>query len=190
MMGVDGSRGAIEALRSLGAKDFLGGVVTSLGTAMGYVSADIDTGITAKWYEKIQGSGDPNLSWQPGLPAIEGWRMASLFNCVASQPLIRRETNSVPVSSPIFTYHGAPIGIFKNGAQSPRENLVVGVQVQAHDLGNFGGGIITQGNAEGAIGRVVVFGFPVYFLKDAQAVTNVRNAFAYLNASPTLPPMP
>jgi hypothetical protein len=64
------------------------------------------------------------------------------------------------------------------------------VQVQAHDLGTFGGGIITQGNSQGAIGRVVVFGFPVYFLKDAQAVTNVRNAFAYLNASPTLPPMP
>jgi hypothetical protein len=51
--------------------------------------------------------------------------MASLFNCVASQGLLRRETASTPISSPIFTYHGAPIGILKNGAQSPRENLVV-----------------------------------------------------------------
>ncbi len=190
MMGVDGSLASSAALRTQGSKDFLSGQVTADGAALGYVTAEVDTGITAKWYEKIQGSFDPNTTWAPGLPAIEGWRMASLFNCVPSQGLIRRESASVPISRPIFTYHGANVGIYREGASSPRENLVVGVHVQAHDLGNFGGGTITQGNSQGAIGRVVVFGFPVYFMKDSQAYTNVRNAFAYLNGSPTLPPMP
>jgi hypothetical protein len=189
MMGVDGSRGAIEPLRSLGAKDFLEGAVTTLGTQFGYASAEIDTGITAKWYEKAQGSADPNLSWTPGLPAIEGWRMASLFNCSPVQGLIRRESMTTPISTPIFTYHGAPIGIYKTGPPSPREGLVVGIQVQAHDLGDFGGGVLFPGNSQGAIGRIVVFGFPLYFVKDDQAIANARRAFAYVNGSPTLPPM-
>ena len=188
MMGVDGSRGAFEALRSLGAKDFLEGRVTTFGTQFGYVSAEIDTGITAKWYEKIV-VGDPNLAWQPGLPAIEGWRMASLFNCVSSELLIRRESLATPISTPIFTYHGAPRGIYQDGFPSPREDLVVGIQVQAHDLGDFGGGILTPGDAQIAIGRVVAFGFPLYFVKNGQAHANARNAFVYLNGSPTLPPM-
>jgi hypothetical protein len=190
MMGVTGARGASEALRSLGAKDFLEGTVTAPGNTLGYVTAEIDTGITAKWYEKAQGSTDPNLAWSPGLPAIEGWRMASLFNCVSSEALIRRESLSTPIATPIFTYHGAPIGIYKTGAPSPREGLVVGVQVQAHDLGDSGGGILTPGDAQIAIGRVVVFGFPLYFVKDGQAFANTRNAFAYLNGSPTLSAMP
>jgi hypothetical protein len=190
IMGVDGSRGATEGLRTLGAKDFVEGRVTALGTQLGYTAAEVDTGITAKWYEKAFGSQDPNTQWAPGLISIEGWRIASLFNCLPNQPLIRRENNAVPISSPIYTYHGVNQGIWRERAQSPREGLVVGVQVQAHDLGDFSGGIITPATSQGAIGRVVVFGFPVYFMKDAQAVANVRNAFTYLNNSPTLPPMP
>jgi hypothetical protein len=189
MMGVDGARGATEGLRTQGSKDFLSAEVTSQGTALGYVTAEVDTGITAKWYEKAF-PGDPNSAWAPGLPSIEGWRLAALFNCEPSQGLLRKEDANRPISSPIFTYHGAPIGLYKTGAQSPRENLVCGVQVQAHDLGGFGGGVLTNANSSGAIGRIVVFGFPMYFLKDAQAVTLMRTAFAYANGSPTLPPMP
>jgi hypothetical protein len=190
MMGVDGSRSASEGLRTLGARDFVEGRVTALGTQLGYVSAPVDTGVTAKWYEKALGSTDPNTQWAPGLLSIEGWRIASLFNCEPSQALIRKETASLPVASPIFTYHGVNIGIYRERAQSPREGMAVGVQVQAHDLGGFGGGTLTPANSAGAIGRVVVFGFPVYFMRDADAYTNVRNAFAFVNGSPTLPPMP
>ena len=190
MMGVDGSRGATEGLRSLGARDFLEGRVTTLGSQFGYVSAEIDTGITAKWYEKAFGSTDPNTMWSPGLISIEGWRMASLFNCMPGQLLIRSESATTPISTPIFTYHGAPMGIYQTGYPSPREDLVVGIQVQSHDLGEYGGGILTPGNSLGAIGRIVVFGFPLYFVKDGQATTNARRAFAYVNGSPTLPPMP
>jgi hypothetical protein len=190
MMGVDGARGANEGLRSLGAKDFLEGRVTTLGSQFGYVSAEVDTGITAKWYEKTFGSTDPNVQWAPGLISIEGWRMAAYFNCVPGDLLIRRESMTTPIATPIFTYHGARMGIYQTGYPSPREDLVVGIQVQAHDLGDYGGGALTPANAQGAIGRVVVFGFPLYFVKDGQAVTNAVRAFAYLNGSPTLPPMP
>ena len=189
MMGIDGAKGADEGLRRQGAKDFLEARVTSQGTALGYSTAVVDTGITAKWYGKAV-SGDPESSWAPGLPRIEGWRMATFFNCEPSQALLRKEDTNSPISTPLYTYHGAPIGIYMTGAQSPRENLIIGVQVQAHDLGGFGGGAITPGNTGGVIGRVVVLGFPMYFMKDAQAQATMKTAFAYVNGSPTLPPMP
>ena len=116
--------------------------------------------------------------------------MASLFNCEPSQGLLRREDPTKPISTPLFTYHGAPTGIAMDGNPSPQENLVVGVQVQAHDLGGFGGGTITPGNTSGVIGRVVVLGFPMYFMKDAQATAMMETAFGYVNASPTLPILP
>ena len=189
MMGIDGAKGTDEGLRSQGSKDFLEARVTVQGAALGYQSAAVDTGLTAKWYGKIA-AGDPNSSWAPGLPRIEGWKMATNFNCEPNTSLYRREDPNKPISTPLFTYHGAPIGIYMTGAQSPRENLVVGVQVQAHDLGGFGGGTITPGNTGAVIGRVVVLGFPMYFLKDAQATANMMTAFGYVNGSPTLPPMP
>jgi hypothetical protein len=37
------------------------------------------------------------------------------------------------------------------------------------------------------IGRTVMFGFPMYYIKDPQAYAIMRAAFAYVNASPTLP---
>lgn len=195
MMGIDGARGAYEALRNMGARDFLEARVTPEGAAMGYASAEVDTGATAKWDGKIF-PGDPNASWSPGLPRIEGWRMASSFNCDLNQAIYRREDPGKPISTPLFTYHGAPTGIYMvavdgvGGAPSPRENLVVGVQVQAHDLGGMGGGLLQPGNSLGAIGRVVVLGFPLYFMKDTEATAIMKTAFEYVNASPTLPPAP
>ncbi len=190
MMGIDGAKPTNEGLRSQGAKDFLAGRVTSQGAALGYASAEVDTGATAKWNGKLA-AGDPEVAWSPGLPRIEGWRMASLFNCEPNQGIIRREDLNRPISTALWTYHGAPIGIYMLGAQSPRENLVVGVQVQAHDLGGFGGGTITPATGtSGVIGRSVSIGFPPYFIKDAQSTAMMKTAFAYVNASPTLPAMP
>jgi len=189
MMGVDGARPTQEGLRSQGAKDFLEARVTTQGAALGYVTAQVDTGETAKWNGKIF-PGEPDFAWAPGLPRIEGWKMATLFNCEPSQGLLRREDATRPISTPLFTYHGAPVGIYMTGAQSPQENLVVGVQVQAHDLGGFGGGIINPSNTAGVIGRVVVFGFPINFIKDPQATSLMTTAFGYVNASPTLPIIP
>ncbi|HET9950981.1 MAG TPA: hypothetical protein VFS09_04210 [Candidatus Eisenbacteria bacterium] len=188
MMGIDGARAADEGLRRQGAKDFLEARVTPQGAALGYQTAVVDTGAGNKWDGKLV-AGDPESSWAPGLPRIEGWKMASLFNCEPSQGLLRKEDASRPISTPLYTYHGAPIGIYMTGAQSPRENLIVGVQVQAHDVGGFGGGTVTQGSL-GVIGRVVVLGFPMYFLKDAQATSIMLTAFNYVNGSPTLPLMP
>jgi hypothetical protein len=116
--------------------------------------------------------------------------MAPLFNCENNQPSIRREDANRPISTALYTYHGAPAGIYMTGSPSPRENMVVGVQVQAHDVGGFGGGIITPGNTAGVIGRVVVLGFPIYFIKDPQAYPMMSAAFGYINASPTLPAIP
>jgi hypothetical protein len=194
MMGVDGAKPTDEALRRFGARDFLEARVTAQGAALGYVSAEVDTGATAKWNGKAF-PGDPESSWAPGLPRIEGWRLASLFNCEPIQGLLRRE-NANPISTPLFTYHGAPTGIYMikvgqfGGAQSPQEGLVVGVQVQAHDLGGFGGGTISPANTAGVIGRVVVFGFPVNFIKDPQATAIMKTGFGYVNGSPTLPVIP
>lgn len=189
MMGINGARGAEDALRTLGARDFVEARITAGGTALGYTTAPVDTGLNAKWNGTIF-PGDPNSSLAPGLPKIEGWRMAPLFNCEANPNILRREDVNQPFSTPIYTYHGVPSGIAMTGAQSPRENLVVGVQVQAHDLGGFGGGAIQPGNTAGVIGRVVVFGFPIYFIKDPQAKANMLNAFGYVNGSPTLPAIP
>jgi len=190
MMGIDGAKDTNEGLRRQGSKDFLEARVTASGSALGYVSAEVDTGATAKWDGKII-PGDPESSWAPGLPRIEGWKMAALFNCEPSQGLIRREDSTRPISTPLYTYHGAPTGIYMTGAPSPRENLVVGVQVQAHDLGGFGGGIITPAsNNSGVIGRVVALGFPINFIKDAQATAIMKTAFGYVSGSPTLPAIP
>lgn len=195
MMGIDGARGAYEALRRQGARDFLEARVTAEGSAMGYVSAEVDTGATAKWNGKIF-YGEPESSWSPGLPRIEGWRMASSFNCDPNQAIYRCEDAGRPISMPIVTYHGAPTGIYMmsfdgiGGGVSPREGLVVGVQVQAHDLGGSGGGIISGSSTGDVIGRMVVFGFPMYFMKDPEATSLMRAAFGYVNASPTLPAMP
>ena len=122
--------------------------------------------------------------------------MASSFNCDLNEALYRREDIGRPISTSIFTYHGAPTGIYMTsvggvgGADSPRENLVVGVQLQAHDLGQSGGGIINDSSTGDVIGRIVVLGFPMYFLEDPEATALMNTAFGYVNASPTLPAIP
>jgi hypothetical protein len=195
IMGIDGARTSDAGLRRQGARDFLEARVTTEGAAAGYASAEVDTGATAKWNGKIF-PGDPETSWSPGLPRIEGWRMASLFNCDPTQAAYRLEDVGRPISTPLFTYHGAPTGIYMTaldgvgGSVSPREDLVVGVQVQAHDMGGFGGGILSGTSTGDVIGRVVVLGFPMYFMKNADATSVMRAAFRYVNASPTLPMLP
>ena len=55
--------------------------------------------------------------------------------------------------------------------------------MQSHDLGNHGGRYVPTS----AIGRIAFFTFPLYYLKDADAIDIMKKAFAYVNASPTLP---
>jgi len=41
-----------------------------------------------------------------------------------------------------------------------------------------------------AVGRIAFFTFPLYFIKDADAINAMVKAFDYVNHSPTLPPIP
>jgi hypothetical protein len=190
IMGVDGMwSGASAVLRTLGARDFEAAYPTATGQSMGFDSASVDTGpagSAAKWITYT--AGDLNSNLAPGLPAVDGWVMASDFGCqeLASKGF-RVEDPSRPVADPIYRYHGARIGVAVDGGPSPREGYVVGVRVQAHDLGQTGAGTISSGNASGAIGRTVHLGFPLYFLRDQDAQRLLLAAFNYVNASPTLP---
>jgi len=191
-MGLDGRIASDEGLRSLGARDFVQARVTADGLDAGYQTAEVDTGgpsSGAKWnWDAFP--GDDNQSLAPGLPKIEGWKLQqNMFACNPEVGLFRREDPTRPIVKPLFTYHGVNVGIFMDGAQSPREGLICGISTQAHDLGNneSDSSPITPGNARGAIGRMVFFGFPMYYVKDTQAYALMRNAFIYVNASPTLP---
>jgi len=191
-MGIDAALANDTALRSSGARDFVEAQVTPEGAALGFVSGAVDVGdpsTGAKWNPNAFSGGTLDARLAPGLPKIDGWRLATDFGCFPANVagLVRRE-NSGPISIPILKYHGVHQGVLEDGAPSPREGLVVGIATQAHDLGNGGGGFITgPGNASGAIGRMVFLGFPLYYIKDAEAYAIMRAAFAYVNASPTLP---
>jgi hypothetical protein len=192
-MGIDAALPNNVALRSAGARDFVEARVTPQGAALGFTTGTVDVGPAgsgAKWNPNAF-TGSPDQSLAPGLPLIEGWRLAADFGCfpINLQGLIRKESPG-PISVPLFTYHGVPMGIAANGAPSPREGLYVGIATQAHDLGNgsgSAGGPIAPGNSAGAIGRMVLLGFPIYYIQDAQALQIMRAAVAYVNASPTLP---
>jgi hypothetical protein len=191
-MGIDGRLPSDEGLRSLGARDFVEARVTTEGLAAGYQTAELDVGDSlsgAKWvYNAFP--GPPDISLAPGLPKIEGWKLAADFGCQPEQGLFRREDPTRPIAKPLFTYHGVETGVLMDGGASPREGLIVGIQTQAHDLGNGGGGVISPSDpnsARGALGRMVFFGFPMYFMKDPHAYALMRTAFQYVNASPTLP---
>ncbi|HYQ89055.1 MAG TPA: hypothetical protein VEU09_05440 [Candidatus Binatia bacterium] len=110
--------------------------------------------------------------------------MSTNFGC---QPIqnFAVENPGVPVVQRIYTYHGARIGALQDGGASPREGLVVGSLVQAHDLATSGGQAHYTPTA--AIGRTAFFTFPLYFLKDADAINIMKKSFEYVNASPTLP---
>ena len=190
-MGIDGMVANDQGLRSLGARDFVAAYPTPGGAANGYDTAYVDTGSVAsgaKWIT-YPGSGDLNTNASPGLPQVDGWVMARNFNCnenVASA--FRMEDPNSDISLPIFKYHGVRVGIFQSGGLSPREGLVVATRCQAHDLGNQQGGPpITPLSSAGALGRMVHFGFPIYFLKDQDALQVLQTAFNYVNGSPTLP---
>jgi len=193
-MGIDASLTNDVGLRTEGARDFVEARVTPQGAALGFTTGTLDVGPAgsgAKWNPNAF-SGSPNQALAPGLPKIEGWRLATDFGCfpINIQGLIRKEDPSAPISVSLFTYHGVNRGIFQEGAASPREGLCVGVATQAHDLGNgsgTAGGNITPGNSSGAIGRMVILGFPMYYIQDAEALQIMRAAVAYVNASPTLP---
>ena len=85
----------------------------------------------------------------------------------------------------IYTYHGARVGVTEQGGPSPRENRVVGIMTQAHGLGTTAG--VGTFDPNGSLGRMVHLAFPLYFLRDADAQRIIQTAFAYVNASPTLP---
>ena len=83
----------------------------------------------------------------------------------------------------IYTYHGALTGAAQNGPPSPREGLAVGTFVQSHDLATSGGHYVPTA----AIGRIALFTFPLYYLKDADAINIVGKSYTWVSASPTLP---
>ena len=186
-MGVDGAIPSDQALRSLGSRDFIAAYPTADGAALGYDSTFLSVGppsdATKKWHN-LTGS---DLNSRPGLPRIDGWVIARNFGCKENAiAVFKLEDPTVPIARPIFTYHGARIGAFENGGASPREGMVCGVQVQAHDLGEAGGGSVLT-DPSGSFGRMVHIGFPLYFMYDDQSAAILINAFNYVNASPTLP---
>lgn len=186
IMGVDGALAGNAGIRTNGAHDFVEARVTPEGVARGYQTAQVDTGVTAKW-NPYAFPGPPISALSPGLGLVDGWNMQTDFGCITPQNLYRREDVSTPIAVPILRYHGVPQGIAMNGLPSPREGLVVGIATQAHDLGNQNGGVVDAQHSQNAFGRMVFLGFPIYYLKDPQAYQIMRTAFSYVNSSPTLP---
>ncbi len=192
-MGVDYFISNDVGRRDLGARDFVAAYPTAEGRLLGFDTAYVDTGIVgtgAKWDTKSDLSPtlgesflDQNLT--PGLPRIEGWVMSSVFGCEDVRSFGREDPSVDPVR-PIYTYHGVNVGIRRDIAPSPREGRAVGVLCQSHDLGTA-----SQNNGEykpnSALGRMVLLGFPLYFVKDQQASDILFNAVSYVNQSPTLP---
>ena len=190
MMGVDGAILGGADLRTLGGKDFIQARPTAAGRSMGFDTLDVDRGPLgsgAKW-ATYPGYGDFNENMTPGLVYVDGWILARNFACSeAPSSVFRMEDPTRPVAEAIYTYHGVRTGVYEDGGPSPREGRVVGIRTQAHDLGNEGAGVISKGNAAGAIGRIVHLSFPLYFIKTAQARAMLQAAYDYVNASPTLP---
>ncbi len=197
-MGVDYMISNPGGRRFNGARDFEAAIPTVEGTALGFQAAYVDTGIVgtgAKWDTKSNLSptlGDTylDLNLAPGLPAIEGWIMATTFGCEDIADF-GREDKTVAIARPIYTYHGVNEGIAQNAGPSPREGRVVGILCQSHDLGLASGGgasgVLGQYDSRSAVGRCVFFGFPLYFIHDQQSSDALFNAFTYVNQSPTLP---
>ncbi len=186
-MGIDGALYNGQALRTLGARDFVAAAPTAAGIASGYDSALVDRGPLgsgAKWIT-YPGSGQPNTNTSPGLGQVDGWIMAKNFGCQPTASVVFTPENpSQPIAQPILTYHGANIGVDEEGGPSPREGTVVGVQVQAHGLGR---GLTPGFDPNASVGRMVHLAFPLYFLRDQDALRILQTAYTYVNASPTLP---
>ena len=195
LMGIDRAVVSKNALRRDGARDFISAYPTTAGSQMGFDSARVDLGPPgsgAKWITEL--AGEPEVALSPGLGRVDGWGMAALFGCALNPAVFRVEDPSVPIAESILRYHGVDKGVNEDGGTSPREGLVVGIRVQAHDDGlqgspTYGGepGNLTPGNAQGAYGRMVHFSFPFFWLRDEDAIQAMQAAFQYVNASPTLP---
>jgi hypothetical protein len=186
-MGIDGAKSSDASSRAAGSKDFVQARVTPRGAALGFEMAEVDTGVAAKWDPYAYSPDtDPDHRLAPGLPKVEGWKLEAALGCRADESAFRRENPALPIASPLFTYHGVNEGVLQDGSPSPREGLVVGIATQAHDEGNGDGSVVTPGNARGVLGRMVFLGFPIYYLKDAEAYKVMRAAFAYVSGSPTL----
>jgi hypothetical protein len=197
LMGIDRAVLSRDPLRRNGARDFIAAYPTTAGSQWGLDSVRVDwgpLGSDAKWITNHTPSGDPELNESPGVGRVDGWILAATFGCVVNPAMYRVEDPSQPIAEPILRYHGVEKGVNQDGGPSPREGLVAGIRVQAHDEGQhasptYGGeiGNLTPGNAQGAYGRMVHFSFPFYFLRDEDAIQTMRAAFQYVNASPTLP---
>ena len=198
-MGIANSVPSLEGKRLLGAYDFVRGIPTAAGAAMGFDTARVDTGNLSfgVQFPGIQGDPTPTFKWNtkeypppfvpdeqlfPGLSGIEGWIMSTNFGCIDDHDL-GREVPSSPVARPIYTYHGVRTGVLQDGTASPREGLVCASLVQSHDLGINGG----HYDAKAAIGRIAIFTFPLYFLRDADAIDIMKKSYLYVSTSPTLP---
>jgi hypothetical protein len=189
-MGMDRAVLSKSALRTEGARDFIAAYPTAAGAAMGFDSAFVNRGAPgsgAKWITSQP--GDPNTNTSPGIGRVDGWILARDFACMENPTQVfRLEDVSQPIAQAIYTYHGVRVGIFEQGGPSPREGLVAGIRVQAHDQGLPGPKTpIVPGNSAGAIGRRVMFSFPIYYLNDDDARDLIQTAFTYVNSSPTLP---
>jgi hypothetical protein len=190
-MGVDGAKPNDASSRGTGARDFVEARVTSQGAALGFQKAEVDTGAAGtgvKWdpYVVFTGS-NPDGTLSPGLPKVEGWKLETGLGCHADESMYRRENPTLPIAMPLFTYHGVDQGVLQDLGPSPREGLVCGIATQAHDNGYGDGSLVTPGNAHAVTGRMVFLGFPIYYMKDAEAYAVMRTAFEYVNGSPTLP---
>ena len=189
-LGLDAALGSDQGRRLLGARDFVEARVTTEATSLGFQTAEVDTGgpgTSAKWNPYVFSGSDQDTRLAPGLPKVDGWRLADPFACLPDQSRLRRENPGAPIAVPIFTYHGVDKGVLQDGGPSPREGLVVGIATQAHDMGQADGSVVTPGSSRGVMGRMVFLGFPIYYAKDEQAYAVMRAAFAYVNSSPTLP---
>lgn len=191
-MGINGAKSNDVSRRAMGARDFVEARVTPGGSALGFQTAPVDTGAFAygaKWDPSIFLSYGTNADalLAPGLPKVEGWKLETALGCSADESGYRRENPALPIAIPLYTYHGVNEGALQDGPPSPREDLVTGIATQAHDDGSGDGSVVTPGHATNVTGRMVFLGFPIYYIKDAQAYAIMRAAFAYVNASPTLP---
>ena len=191
--------------RETGARDFVGAYPTAAGRNFGFDTAYVDTGIAstgAKWDTKsniINSVPPPSLSTldqslAPGLFRVEGWVLMSNqtsrdgggnYACTDVENFAV-EDPARPIALPIYTYHGVNVKVAQNGGPSPREGRVCGLLCQSHDLG-LTGAANPNYVPSSAIGRIVFFGFPLYFLKDQMASDLLFNAYSYVQGSPTLP---
>jgi hypothetical protein len=192
-MGIDGARPSDQGLRTLGARDFIAAYPTAAGIAAGLDTAEVDRGDLgsgAKWIT-YPGTGNPNTNMSPGLPAVDGWNLAADFGCEPDPSAFAPENAARPISEAILTYHGTHVGINEEGGPSPREGMVAGIRVQAHrpapiaPTGNYGDPPPTF-DPNQSIGRIVVLSFPLYFLRDDDAIRILTSAYSYVSASPTL----